>query len=124
MSNETGQFEIYVKPFPEGEGKWLVSVNGGAQPLWSGNGDELFYVEGNSLMVVQVETQSTFAASSPVKLLTGDQIGTVLYDSRYPFYWMYDVTNDGKRFVVVQPVGGTEPSLMLVENWFAEFKKE
>ena len=51
-SNESGRYEVYVNPFPEGDGRWVVSVNGGMHPKWNGRGDELFYKEGDALMVV------------------------------------------------------------------------
>ena len=52
-SDETGQNEIYVRPFPEvNEGKWQVSTGGGDSPLWSPDGRELFYRSGDTVMVV------------------------------------------------------------------------
>ena len=65
MSNESGRFEVYVRPFPEGDGKWALSTNGGGLPRWSRRGDELFYAEGNSLMAVSVSTRGGFRASPP-----------------------------------------------------------
>ena len=46
QSDESGQFEVYVQPFPQGGSKWQVSTNGGYQQHWSRDGKELFYVEG------------------------------------------------------------------------------
>ena len=43
-SNETGQYEVYVRSFPSGEGKWQVSVNGGSQPRWSRDGKEIWFL--------------------------------------------------------------------------------
>jgi serine/threonine protein kinase/Tol biopolymer transport system component len=124
VSNESGRFEVYVKPFPQGEGKWQVSVNGGVYPRWNRRGTELFYVEGNTLMAAPVETQSRFRVGSPQTLFTGEQVGTSLLYDGSAFYPSYDVTADGQRFVIVQPVGRsiTTP-IMVVENWAAEFKK-
>ena len=65
MSNESGRFEVYVRPFPAGDGKWTLSTSGGALPRWSRRGDELFYVEGNALMAVPVSTRAGFRASPP-----------------------------------------------------------
>ena len=53
-SNESGRFEIYVRPFPEGTGKWQVSRNGGNHPRWAKDGGELFYVSGDKLISVPV----------------------------------------------------------------------
>jgi serine/threonine-protein kinase len=54
-SAESSRNEIHVKKFPSGEGKWQVSTDGGNWPAWSPSGDELFYMSGNDLMVVDVE---------------------------------------------------------------------
>lgn len=125
MSNESGQWEVYVKPFPRGEGKWQVSVKGGHHPRWSGRGNELFYLEGNTLMAVPVETQPGFKKGLPRPLFTGEQVGALL-DIRAtgnPMVWVYDVTADGQRFVVVRPVGESQASIMVAQNWAGEFKK-
>ena len=60
QSDESGRVEIYVRPFPEGEGKWPVSRNGGEDLRWSRDGKELFYVEGDTLVAVPVETTPSF----------------------------------------------------------------
>lgn len=46
VSDESGQYEVYIRPYPVGEGKWQVSVNGGEEPIWSHDGKELFYRNG------------------------------------------------------------------------------
>ena len=43
QSNESGRFEVYVRPFPEGDPKLTVSAEGGFEPMWSPRGGELFY---------------------------------------------------------------------------------
>jgi eukaryotic-like serine/threonine-protein kinase len=46
-SDETGRFEVFVRPFPDvGSGKWQVSTAGGASPEWSQRGDELYFLDG------------------------------------------------------------------------------
>ncbi len=61
-SNESGQYEVQVQPFPEGRGKWQVSTSGGGQPRWSKDGKELFYVEGDMLIAVAVRTTPSFSS--------------------------------------------------------------
>ena len=61
-SNETGQMEIYVRPYPGPGGKRQVSTNGGNKPRWSQDGRELFYRIGNSLMGVSVNTEDLVEA--------------------------------------------------------------
>ncbi len=68
VSNESGQNEVYVRPFPEGGRKVTVSSNGGRQPRWSRDGKELFYVEGQTLLAVSVSSDSSFAVGSATPL--------------------------------------------------------
>lgn len=120
QSNESGRFEIYVTAFPTGEEKLLVSTNGGVTPKWSPRGDELFYVEGNSLMAVSIETRRGLRAGTTQKLFDGEQVNMQFS----PLAPMYDVAADGQHFVVVQGLGrDIGNSVIVVENWFAEFDK-
>ena len=64
-SDESGRKEVYVRRFPQGADKWQVSFNGGAQPRWSRDGQELFYVEKNALIAVSVQTRPNFSVGSP-----------------------------------------------------------
>jgi Tol biopolymer transport system component len=71
-SNESNQFEVYVRPFPDVEsGKWQVtsSLNSGAsaQPVWSADGRELYFTNqaSASLYAVDVKVDRTFAAGTP-----------------------------------------------------------
>ena len=68
VSDESGQDEVYVLPFPEGGSKTTVSNNGGRQPRWSRGGKELFYVEGGTLMAVPVEASPNFSVGSVTRL--------------------------------------------------------
>ena len=87
----------------------------------SKDGKELFYVEGDSLMAVRVSTDPTLSLGSPQKLFSSE--GLVLERSHL---LTYDVTPDGERFVLAEPaVEGAEvpePTIRVVQNWFAEFK--
>ena len=71
-SNESGKYEVYVRPFPEvNKGKWQVSTSGGNSPLWSPDGRELFYRSGDAVMAVPVETEPTFKPGKPTVLFRG-----------------------------------------------------
>ena len=122
MSNESGRFEVYVRPFPRGEGKWTISSSGGALPRWSRRGDELFYVEGNALMAVPVSTRAGFRASLPRRLFDAEATGTSLWNFS-PLFASYDPMPDGRGFVVARLAAGPRPSLVLVENWAAEMTR-
>ena len=122
-SDESGQLEIYVRPFPEVErGRTQVSTGGGTQPLWGRSGRELFYRNGAAVMVVPVETDPIFAAGSPEMLLEGqDPPNPPSNGGR-----AYDVSLDGQRFLMIKADGGSEntpPHFILVQNWFEELKR-
>ena len=120
VSNESGQNEVYVQPFPEGGRKVTVSSNGGTKVRWSRDGKELFYVEGETLVAVSVSRGSSFSVGSATRLFEHPGL-------RPGFnYALYDVSPDGQRFILAEPVGGgadaPEPSIRVVQNWFAEFR--
>jgi len=98
MSDESGRFEIYVRPFPGPGGRWQVSTNGGLWPSWSPKGKELFYEEVSSsriMVAAYAASGSEFQpekprpwASNSVPLLQG--VNSPL-----------DVSPDGKRLAVL-----------------------
>ena len=119
VSNESGRFEVYVRPFPDGGGKWQVSTNGGASARWSKDGKELFYIEGATLMSVAVSTAAGFSAGAATPLF--EHPGFYGTDST-----TYDVAADGQRFVLVEDVESEEagaPSIHVIENWYEEFRE-
>ena len=56
-SGESGASEVYVRSFPEGDRKWRISTNSGAQPRWRHDGSELFWVEGETMMATSISTR-------------------------------------------------------------------
>ncbi|MGH9862509.1 MAG: protein kinase domain-containing protein [Candidatus Acidiferrales bacterium] len=116
MSNESGQPEVYVQPYPGPGGKWQISTEGGTEPVWSRDGRELFYRNGNKLMAVSVQTRSGFQASTPRMLFEGPyELGTARATN-------YDVAPDGQRFVMIkldeQATGSSQLNVVL--HWFDE----
>ncbi|MDA2923267.1 hypothetical protein MYX65_01185, partial [Acidobacteria bacterium AH-259-L09] len=97
-SDETGQWEIYVRPFPNAEeGKWQISSGRGKAPVWAPKGQELFYRAGETwseMMVVHYETEPRFTAGNPEVLFTG----SYLYGSGRH----YDISPDGQRFLMIK----------------------
>jgi len=70
-SNESGDREVYVRSFPDGNPKWKISTTGGYCPAWSPNGDRLFYESDGRLMAVDVTAAGgDFHASSPIALFS------------------------------------------------------
>ena len=122
QSNETGRFEIFVKPFPNGDQRWLISGRGGQQPLWSGEGNELFFVQDDLLMAVDVATGASFEFGTPRRLFSGDDIGTLLQGELTIYELPYDVSPDGQKFLMVQGEARGRNEVVLVQNWFAELE--
>ena len=120
MSNESGQWEVYVQSFPAPGGKWQVSNGGGAAPEWRRDGKELFYqaIDGR-LMAVEVKGDSaSFEAGVPRPLFDLHLGGF------FPGIARYDVSRDGKRFVV--NTVSEEPSALpitVVLDWTANLKR-
>jgi len=110
QSNRSGQYEIWILPFPAGAADPIrVSVRGGTQPRWPRQGHELFYIDGdNRLMAVEVSTAGGFRASTPSPLFRIRPSGV---DS-------YDVTLDGQRFLVAIPEdeASSKPATVVL-NW-------
>jgi len=118
VSNESGQREVFVRPFPNtNDGKWQVSTDGGSEPVWAHSGRELFYRGGQNLISVEVLPGATF--------VTGER--RVLFSTQgfrvSPNHQRYDVTPDDQRFVMIRNLGGLEGGeLIVVENFFEELK--
>jgi len=96
-SDESGNWEVYVTSFPGAAGKWQVSRGGGTEPRWRGDGKEIFYMSPSGvLMAVPVGSDQGFTTGAPAPLF---QIhGRAPISSTDAF--TYDVTKDGKRFLV------------------------
>ena len=96
-SDESGNWEIYVTTFPGAVGKWQVSRGGGNEPRWRGDGKEIFYLGPNGMITaVPVSSQGGFATGTPTPLFQFH--GRAAISSTDAF--SYDVTKDGKRFLV------------------------
>src|SRR5262249_50883316 len=125
-----GQSEIFVRPFPKAEtGRCQVSTDGGTRPLWSHDGRELFYLTGPAvvrtrLMAAAISPGVAFSAAAPHQVFDG------------PYYAgsggivgrTYDVSADGKRFLMIKDSGtesGTsnDAPLVIVLNFFDELKR-
>ncbi len=119
-SSESGRDEIYLRSFPDPADKEQVSLNGGGQPRWSGDGKTIFYVEETSLMAVSVATVPDIVIGNASKLFESIGLRSIPLVSTLN----YDVSEDGQRFVVVEPAETKEADIKghVVENWFAEFK--
>jgi serine/threonine protein kinase len=121
QSDKSGQMEIYVTNFPEANKQWQVSFEGGHYPQWIGN--EIFFVSPrkNTLMTVKVKTNSGFQSEKPEELFSANTAGVQLQTN---YAYKYTITKDGKNIIAVKPLtDSVQPKLVLVENWFEEFKE-
>ncbi|MDO8681665.1 MAG: protein kinase [Acidobacteriota bacterium] len=115
-SDESGRYEIYVQAYPGGANRVPVSNEGGTWPTWSRDGKELFYVTGDALVVAAAQPDGSFGA--PLKLF--DRSNFLL---NYRFR-SYDVSADGKRFLMIQRDPASVPrQLNVILNWPEELKR-
>ena len=113
-SDETGRSEVQVRPFPAGVTPYLISNAGGKAPVWSPNGEQLFYRSGLQFMVVDVPGGSISARSRPRMLFGGR------YAESGPVR-SYDVSPDGDRFVIGTPAAPERhpvTQVNIIQNWF------
>jgi len=123
---EAGEaLQIYVRPFPNVDDRlYPISSDGGNEPVWSGDGREIFYWndDTSSMMAVPVTTEPEFRAGVPTRLFGGayefDRGGR-----------HYDVSADGQRFLMVKRGTSAEsgdetaPQVIVVQNWVAELQR-
>ena len=116
VSNESGEAEVQVRPFPDGGGKTIVSTDGGSRPAWSADGRELFYREARRVMAVPVEFGEELTVGAPTFLFQSSFIDPI-------FGSALDLTADGERFVIVESPSQARAELHVVLNWFEELKR-
>jgi eukaryotic-like serine/threonine-protein kinase len=121
ISDESGRYEVYVQPYPGPGRKSQVSRDGGTEPVWNPNGQELFFRSGDRMMGVEIATQSGFAAGTPRMVFQGQYEAAPIPISNY------DVSPDGQQFLMLKPteqeqVAPTQINVVL--NWFEELKQK
>ena len=124
-ANDSGQLEIYVRPYPNvRSGHWQVSTGGGTRPLWSPNGQELFYVSPTgAIMRVGVERGASWAATTPATVI---KEGYATVPAGINPGRTYDVSSDGKRFLLLK--GADEPNspqsqIVVVQHFDEELRR-
>jgi serine/threonine-protein kinase len=114
ISDESGTFQVYVRPFPGPGGKWQISVNEGVEPRWTRDGKEILFRTGRQLLTAEIDVENGFKAARPQVLL--DDLPIVLVAGTY------SIAPDGQRVLVVEPAGpDTAPEqVTVVINWFSQ----
>jgi eukaryotic-like serine/threonine-protein kinase len=126
-SNESGRFEIYIRPFTGEQsspvGRWQVSNQGGVLPRWRRDGKELFYVSGSGAVDAKLMAVGVRSSATSVEADTPRELFPVSLPANVGF--PYDVTSDGQRFLVLEATGGALGSapLNIVLNWQAGLKR-
>ena len=127
-SNRTGQFQVYVRPFPNvGDADHQISTAGGRTPLFAPDGREVFFVSGSALMSAPVQLTPAFRAGNPAKLF---DTSSVILDGRRMGNTgrTFDVSRDGGRFLMLKDdeaaaaEQAVRPNIIVVQNWFEEVK--
>ena len=118
QSDESGEWEVYISPFPNGGGKLQVSQRGGTQPRWRADGKEVFYIDfqGN-LIAVPVHSEGTLSTDAPKELFQSHARSAVSSSDLFS----YDVTPDGQRFLIdryVKPAS-TQPLSIILNATFS-----
>ncbi len=121
-SDESGVYEIYVQPFPGPGGKLQISTQGGVQPRWRRDGEEIFYVAADGrMMAAPLSPQSgSLSVGNPRALFKT----AILPDAVFPAIFDYAVTADGQRFLIVTPTSETLvfPATVVL-NWAAKLDR-
>jgi serine/threonine-protein kinase len=116
QSNESGTFQVYVRPFPENGARIQISDNGGAEPIWGRSGRTFYYRDPSSQIVeVAVTTSGGFSIGARKVVLTGDYLTDASHAN-------YDVAPDG-RFLMLKRAGAVSQTI-IVHNWARELREK
>jgi Tol biopolymer transport system component/tRNA A-37 threonylcarbamoyl transferase component Bud32 len=122
VSAESGQEEVYVRPFPNAaDARWQVSVDGGTAPAWAHSGRELYYIGRDQKM-----TAAELAPGSGFRVSTHRELFALGRLVNSPYHRSYDVTPDDRGFIMFEEGELTttagEAYLRVILNWFDEVK--
>ncbi|HXI02963.1 MAG TPA: hypothetical protein VNI57_07275, partial [Candidatus Saccharimonadales bacterium] len=118
QSNESGRTQVYIRPFPQGEGLWQASSDGGFWPRWNAAGNALYYIGGGTLWEVGVSREEGgVTLGAPRALFSRESFG-----ENFILDWPadFDVAPDEKSFFIFEPVEPANPgrqAITVEENW-------
>ena len=106
-------------PSPKGGARWQVSSGEGTQPRWRRDGKEIFYTEGDTL--IAISARAGFSVGKAARLCQNPTLPWTFTS----FAVRYDVSPDGQRFVLREPVaeGDSPPAIHVVQNWYEAFRE-
>jgi hypothetical protein len=117
VDDQASRLEVFVQPYPDLGATHKVSIDGGREPVWSHDGLQLFYRNGDRMLRVRVTYGSTISFGQPEVLFEG------VYDAAEVGHQHYDLSLDSSRFLMVQhgePAGPREVRVVL--NWGEEMR--
>ena len=114
MSDESGAFEVYVRPYPGPGGKWQISADGGLEPRWSHDGRELFFRNDRQILAARIDPGRGFRAERPRVVLEGLPAAQAQRT--------YALAPDRESILMIEPVSReTDPEkITIVTNWFSK----
>ncbi len=118
ISDESGENEVYVQPFPSGSGKWRISSGGGSLPRWAPDGKRIYFTRREEIFSVPLtisvgQAGGTIAVGREERVMATQGLNS------------FDVSPNGKTIIVAQRGVGTLPDKFhVVLNWFEELKKQ
>jgi Tol biopolymer transport system component/tRNA A-37 threonylcarbamoyl transferase component Bud32 len=120
VSDESRDFQVYIKSFPDGAVKIQASSNGGNQPQWSRDGAELFFLSADSTLMAATVRPS----GAQLSIGTPQPLFPTHVDQNDVIRNQYAVSNDGQKILVQVPVvnPGTSPFVAIL-NWQAGIGK-
>ena len=120
VSDQSGENRIFMQPFPEGGRVIPISSGPGTEPVWSRDGRELFYRNGNAMIVVSVEPGPELTVGTPTLLFEAPYLPDPLTLGSAN----YDVSLDGQEFLMVTDAETSAPrQINVVLNWFTELER-
>ena len=113
MSNASGRFEVYVTPFPEGDRRWQVSIDGGRFPRWRRDGGEIVFVDDGVLLGASFRSAPALEIGAPERLISSLQRPV----SFYGFGQSHYDTMPGGGFVAMAFTVDPRQGALLAQNW-------
>jgi Tol biopolymer transport system component len=118
-SDETGRDEVMITDFPKANSRWRVSSDGGSWPRWGSDGRQIYFARKDEILVVDLDPQTARPISAARVLFRRPLVG-------WSPTWTdgFAVTADGQRFIIAENVSIEDEvpaSLIVSQNWFAEF---
>jgi hypothetical protein len=116
QSTESGRQGIHVRPFPALDANWVISTDGGEEPLWSADGRTIYFRQRGAVMAVDLTVRDNTLDRSPARELFR---GTYLRDHYGDISW--DIARDG-RFLLLRPVRGARLQVEVMLHWIEDVR--